>query len=136
MIWNWTKRSNIGHIGQKGQFSKIIRNCLKNVENQYFNPKTCFRCLFQHLKAFSLWTAQDLENFSWTLIFSKSTDILPMKVKKWQNHGLETFFLWNIDFAHVSDNFRHFLNFDLFDLSDLFDLIQVEIFVKLFFGGL
>ena len=38
---------------------------------------------------------------------------------KCEKHGLGVFFRWNIDVAHVSDNFQHFSKFDLFDLFDL-----------------
>ena len=66
------------------------------------------------------------------IFFLSPKTFLQVKVKKWRNDGLETFFRWNIDFAHVSGNFQHFLNFDLFYLSDLFYLIPFEIIEKLF----
>ena len=45
---------------------------------------------------------------------------------KCEKHGLGVFFRWNIDVAHVSDNFQHFSKFDLFDLFDLLQGVQAE----------
>ena len=47
------QRSQTGQKGQKGQISKIVPNCLKRMENQYFVKKTCLNHFLKHFSHFS-----------------------------------------------------------------------------------
>ena len=107
--FEYKRRSNIGHQGQKGQISKIVANHLKHVENRYLIEKITLK---QILSTFSIAVVKSfgLKNFHECTQNFLSPGLTTMKGEKMLQKVVKTCFPSKILILHtfqtICNNFR------------------------------